>query len=699
MIFAAEIRKITRNGVTAAAALTLFFACVFLSYYTVMTDRSKELTSERIQAEYAAETSVFITNANRNLKELQRLGSAADTYSYEYFEKVAGIYAQAQNEINIKNDSAVGWDGLLDSDAVFILCIIASAIVGAVSVYEEKRTGSLSVVFASKNGRGKTAFAKLGAAVLISVLFCIFLCFTSLAVIALSGHLSGGGAELQTAYEFRFSPYNITLFQAYMIIVAGRALACVFVCGACAVLSNVLNSYVLILAGGLLPAAAEFALYKINFSGVDVFAKNVNLFSFGGGYLLKRYYSVRLFGCADAYPVCIILSVIILVLFVPLFVFLFCKGSNVKKPKLKKERLIIKKSKTVVYKTLFGWELKKYVLKAHVIIIIIACFAARAALSAVTFTVSDSTNETLYRQYCTEFGDMDIEDADAALKAETERVITGLQLRGAAEELYKNNEITEAEYNEMMTEYGYCSAREYVVQRCGERMSELVAANNASGAPVRFIYDTGYKKLLSSDADFILILLLLICISSVFSYESESGFYAVMRTTKNGRKKTFLSKILCVFCTAAVLFAVFSVSDLIALYRHISFASLDASVLSLDAAKNFENVSIKTYLIILYAVRFLSYETFALFIASVSALLQKTVSAFSVSAVFVFAPYVIRAFGSLPRFADISALMSANAVLLSPDKTAADFIVLPVFAALLLIAAYVRFTFKGKGRV
>ncbi|MBR6922486.1 MAG: hypothetical protein IKH51_09850, partial [Clostridia bacterium] len=127
------------------------------------------------------------------------------------------------------------------------------------SVYEEKRTGSLSVVFASKNGRGKTAFAKLGAAVLISVLFCIFLCFTSLAVIALSGHLSGGGAELQTAYEFRFSPYNITLFQAYMIIVAGRALACVFVCGACAVLSNVLNSYVLILAGGLLPAAAEFA--------------------------------------------------------------------------------------------------------------------------------------------------------------------------------------------------------------------------------------------------------------------------------------------------------------------------------------------------------------------------------------------------------------------------------------------------------
>ncbi|MBR6920603.1 MAG: hypothetical protein IKH51_00220, partial [Clostridia bacterium] len=418
-----------------------------------------------------------------------------------------------------------------------------------------------------------------------------------------------------------------------------------------------------------------------------------------GGYLLKRYYSVRLFGCADAYPVCIILSVIILVLFVPLFVFLFCKGSNVKKPKLKKERLIIKKSKTVVYKTLFGWELKKYVLKAHVIIIIIACFAARAALSAVTFTVSDSTNETLYRQYCTEFGDMDIEDADAALKAETERVITGLQLRGAAEELYKNNEITEAEYNEMMTEYGYCSAREYVVQRCGERMSELVAANNASGAPVRFIYDTGYKKLLSSDVDFILILLLLICISSVFSYESESGFYAVMRTTKNGRKKTFLSKILCVFCTAAVLFAVFSVSDLIALYRHISFASLDASVLSLDAAKNFENVSIKTYLIILYAVRFLSYETFALFIASVSALLQKTVSAFSVSAVFVFAPYVIRAFGSLPRFADISALMSANAVLLSPDKTAADFIVLPVFAALLLIAAYVRFTFKGKGRV
>ena len=47
-------------------------------------------------------------------------------------------------------------------DAVFILCIIASAIVGAVSVYEEKRTGSLSVVFASKNGRGKTVKGAVG---------------------------------------------------------------------------------------------------------------------------------------------------------------------------------------------------------------------------------------------------------------------------------------------------------------------------------------------------------------------------------------------------------------------------------------------------------------------------------------------------------------------------------------------------------
>ena len=101
----------------------------------------------------------------------------------------------------------------------------------------------------------------------------------------------------------------------------------------------------------------------------------------------------------------------------------------------------------------------------------------------------------------------------------------------------------------------------------------------------------------------------------------------------------------------------------------------------------------------MYLLRFAAYEIFAVILVSFSAITGKTIAASVFSVVLAFVPYIIGKFGNMPLFADISTLMSANTMLLSPDKSAADFIVLPLLAVLLLIAAYVRFTVKGKGKV
>ena len=52
----------------------------------------------------------------------------------------------------------------------------------------------------------------------------------------------------------------------------------------------------------------------------------------------------------------------------------------------------------------------------------------------------------------------------------------------------------------------------------------------------------------------------------------------------------------------------------------------------------------------------------------------------------------------MPLFADISAFMSANAVMLSGEKSAGDFVVIPLLPVLLIAFAASRFINGGKGR-
>lgn len=701
MIFSAEIRKITKNSVMLISALTLFLACVFLSYYNVITDRTETLTEDQIRSSFVTQTTVFENNAKRSLKELDRIRTAHDSYSYEYYERVIELYSDAREKVTINNGSAKGWDKLLNNDTVFILSLIASVVIGAISVFEEKRTGSINVIFASKNGREKTAAAKIGSAMLISFLICIVLSIVSITVFLVSGALSDGSAAIQTAYSFRFSPYDINLNQAFLAITAGRALLCVLVCGAAAILSSIFNSYILILTTAILPIAVEFIIYKIDFRAVDIWIKNVNLFSLGGSYLLKRYYSVRLFGCSDAYTVCIILAVALIFAVIPLFICVFCNKRNPVKQKLKNGNKTVKakKEKNVVYKTLFGWELRKNILKPLIIIIMLAFTVIRVFVSSVSFAPKDSANEEIYREYCEILCETDIAKAKEALNAEKLRINTGLRYREIAENGLKENTITKAEYDEMMVEYGYCTAREYIMQKCDERMTILVSISRNTGADVRFVYDTGLNKFLSSGADFILVLLQILCIFTVFTHEYESGFYPILHTSLNGRRKTFINKILLCICLTSFVFIVFSTSDLIALVKQLTTGNLSASVMSLKPAYEFrKDISIREYIIILYAVKFIAHEILALIIVSLSALIKRSVSVFALVCTYVFVPYLIKSLGGISFSADIAAFLSGNEVLLAQNNSILHIFAHIAIAVVLVISAYFSFCRKKEKR-
>ncbi len=699
MIIFYEIKKIMNSSVIRITAITLLFVCAMLSYFAIQKDDSTHYTADEIQQSYDRQMQLHIESAKRGLTQLNGLGEE-DDYAHEYYERIIALYTEVSDGKTIKNESAVGWNDLLTSDNILLLSLAMAIMIGGISIFEEKRTGSISVVFASKNGRLKTAIGKTAAVIAVSALFCVLFTTVSTVVYFASGHLSSGLAELQTAESFRFSPYNITLWSCLLRLTGFRMLLAALFGVLTAVFSELLSSYILIFSASILHIAAEYLVFRIKYVGVDIFIKNVNIFSIGGSYLFERYYSVRLFGCADATSVNFILTLVLIALTSILLIVLF--SLRMKQSRLSKARKLLLWKKRplwdIIPKTLFGWEAKKNLLHSYVLVIAAACIAATCILSVNTYGKHISTEELIYRQYCETYEKMPLDDAFNTIFTEMERIDNGSHLYDEATSKIMKGEITDEEYAAMIEEYGYCKAHELAILRCAQRVGYLRSVDSSLQHEVRYIYDGTLNELLNGEFSLILLLLLLFCLSAVFSREHESRVYPIVRTYKNGQSRTFLTKLLFATSVTALLFLLLTAIDVIVCASNGAFANADASVLSLMAARYVSlDISIGEYLLIMYLLRFASYELFAIILTSLSAITRKTIASSVFVSVLVFVPYIINKLESVPLAVNLSSFMSANKVLLSPDVSPASFSVLPLFAGLLLILAWFRFTAKGKG--
>lgn len=532
---------------------------------------------------------------------------------------------------------------------------------------------------------------------LFSAVFCLIISAVYIYVFYLTGNLSSGAAELQTANGFAYSPYKITLFEAFAALTMQRTAVCAVTGGVFAIISYFLNSYVSIFAAGTVLYGMEFAFFKMNFKAVDVFIKNVNVFSLGTPYFLKRYYSVRLFGESGAFEFSAALTVLIAVGLI-----VFAAVSNIRVLPARRKNAASKKSKParkeksasargVVY-----WEIKKRILTPVMVAVLLAGGCARVLLSFYTLKTNGNAAARIYRDYCAVFSRKDLKDAKDDIYEEYSRVQQGLEMKNEAERLKANGSITEEKYDEMIFEYEYSSARARIIEYCTERLDYLFSVSSEDNN-VRFVYDTGLEKLLGADFDIVLVLLLLICLSPSFSSEHETGFYPIMNTAKNGRGVTFLAKIVSALIITTALFAVFSVCDICVSYSYGAFDDLSASAVSVEYAANVSPYwSIGGLVARIFAVRYVSYIAFSLLILSLSGIMRKTLAATSISAAAVTVPYGVRALSGSVLPADLSALMAGGLTLCKGTYGTFDF--LP-FAAASVLTAALTFSYADTGRI
>lgn len=594
--------------------------------------------------EYPCRVQDVIDRAYSNLDESDTLGVSENSYITEYQRKVIVLYDTAKNTVKIGFEYTRGWDDYFSYDAVNIFIFFMVITIGTAVFTEEKTSGFLPLLRCSKNGRTKTAIAKISAALSATLMTVLLFLLESWLIILIAVGYSNPMNAIQSFDMFLYCPYILTVGEYALLSLALNLLTFFMIISVILIISVFAYHYVLTFLSGFCLLGAGLIMNIIHLSSDNP----LNIFDFldaaAATTIFERYRSCNLLGKQVSYialtiAVYTVLSAVLLIFTVLKYNSTF-DGVNIKVlnglfSKVSglsgKYRLVREKNKKRGYSlSLFAAEAYKTLISSRVWILVVLLFVAKCCINTHVYQPNASYSDRIYKEYMTTLSGEMTEAKRQYLMDERNRIDTTLAKRDEMQLLYANDEITFDEYRSYLSEYNYAYSRNECFEIIENHANYIDNLNN-DGKQAWFVYDTGWKKLFFVDTDWTLYLVLVLLFTNVFSREfngksSSGSFTQIMRVSKNGGNKTLAGKYLssCVLCTAVS--AAWYVVDIVSVYHAYDMPLITAPVQSVEYMGDFApGVTIGQYISIFFAVKILACISFALLLCSLSALMRKPI--------------------------------------------------------------------------
>ena len=307
---------------------------------------------------------------------------------------------------------------------------------------------------------------------------------------------------------------------------------------------------------------------------------------------------------------------------------------------------------------------------------VIVLLGAKCYISNGEFMAVKSYSDAIYKEYMTALSG-ELTDAKRGFIADERAYINSItDIKDEMLEKYLNEKISFEEYREYITEYNYAYSRSELFKRVEEHAHYIEQTAEQKNIDAWFVYDTRWIKLFHRGFDIILYIMLLLLFSGKFADEysekSSSGSFAqILRTAKNGRKRTFYSKLVSALTITAILTIIFNAVDLIIIFKNYDLPAINAPLVSMQsfAAIN-GGVTIMQYLIIYFLTSLIANSLFTAFVCGLSALLKKTVFVMGVSVAVTLFPALFAYFGlGIFSYFDFTGLLSATQIYLLSART------------------------------
>lgn len=605
-----------------------------------------------------------IDRAKENLSAYSDMGIKENAFAWKYQNRVITLYERARDEVTIKAVYTHGWNEFFAYDTVNVFIFTALLTLCAVIFSQENQTGFLPIMRISKNGRAKTAAAKILAALIMTLAVVMSFTLSGFAVYGLRIGFSGNNA-LQSLEAFTLSPYRISIFGYLAASFGIKLLAFSVFSLTVLALSAALRNQIIVYLSGLAFLGLNLILSRLPIEPLDLIsaASTTPIF--------ERYRAVSLFGNAAGVLPALIIGYAMILLFAAVLTIVFHAGGIgeirpafldpliadcLALPAKLQNRLSRAAAKRprrerVYSASLIRAEIFKTLISSRFIVAVILILAVKVCYSYKVNRPSDSYADAVYQEYMTTLSGELTDEKLGFIASERGIINETLDKKPSVEQDYEAGRIGFDEYRAFLSDYNYACSRSKLFSVIEDHALYLQNEEDATGIRGQFVYDTGWKKLYSGGADLFLYASILLLMTGAFASEyasgsTKGGFIELLRSTKNGRRKTFTAKLVSSGIIALTLSLAMNAIDAITILSGYALPLGNAPLCSIEMFSGAGGgITIAGYSVIFFATRLLGALIMSMLVCALSELFAKYIPVLGTAIALTLLPALCAYFG------------------------------------------------------
>lgn len=575
------------------------------------------------QYEYFDDYSDDYYQIKENSNKLVNISIFSDktSFAYKNTQKTLADFSGIENA-----DLSIGNDEFMNSlfrDSIVDYFIIIFMIVLCLSLLKERSSGLWNIVHASANGRTNLAVTRIATLLFWSIVSCAVI-FGGKLLVALSIYGNDGDLNrlLQSIEMFRNIPEIITINQFLYRYIAIK-IAGTFVVGICifSIMSTFKNLNISMIFLAIL-LSTQYVLYKfIRDSSVLVHLRYANIFSvIEYRSVVTKYLNIKIFGLimeGNLFLYIILTLVAFMAIVAIVIIFInkkpFSQSNLWLKVADKTSYLFSKFSKN--HRITYSEYKKTLIINKGIFVLLILLLYLIFNVSAPPINYNDynplaAKYKSLLEGNITNETYTFVEEEKEKLKEELDNLDkNSLASSVIGQELISKLESLEGVINEI---------------------SRLELLHDTLGIDAHIMDTTLYDAIFNDNirnyqhkTSLTVLLFTIMLLSSIFAYEKQKKMENLLHSSYCGRQKLWFNKIMVAFTLSLIVWlAVYGTEIHLATSRYGEFHSLSAPIQSLSQFSNYtKDISIKSYLFLLYLYRF-----FAILVLSGGILLLSTLS-------------------------------------------------------------------------
>ena len=613
---------------------------------------------------YREKIGSVIVRAKENLSAYSDIGINENSFAWKYQNRVITLYEKARDEVTIESVYTHGWDEYFSYDTVNVFIFATLLTLCAVIFSQENQTGFFPIMRASKYGRVKTAAAKIITALIMT--FAVVMSFTlsSFAVYGLRIGFSGDNA-LQSLETFTLSPYRISIFGYLAASVGIKLLAFSVFSLTIIALSAALRNQIIVCLSGLAFLGLNLILSRLHIEPLDLIS------SASVTPIFERYRAVNVFGNAAGVLPTLIIGYTLVLLFAAVLTIVFHAGgigeirpafidslisdylmlSAKLRNRLSRAASKHPRRERVYSSSLVLAEVFKTLISSRFIVVVVLILAVKVCYSYKVNRPSDSYADAVYKEYMTKLSGELTDEKLGFIVSEREMINETLDKKTSVEREYKEGRIGFDDYRAFLSDYNYAYSRSKLFSVIEKHALYLQNEEAATGIRGQFVYDTGWKKLYSEGADLFLYASILLLMTGTFAAEyasgsSKGGFIDLLRSTKNGRRKTFTAKLVSSGIIALILSLAMNAIDAITIISGYELPLGNAPLCSIEMFSGAGGgITIAGYSVIFFSTRTLGALIMSMLVCALSELLAKYIPILGTAIALTLLPALCAYFG------------------------------------------------------